>query len=138
MLCGCIVEDNNTELLLTVHHDTEGFGQAYVADVLRLTDSGHTIEKFLAEEGSVGRTFATALSRFCSIAGINGKVADAKRGEVLEEMSALRRVDAIVGKCHLSDDACTGDVRPLHRDAKPRIAGTPAARSHEGIATSRC
>ena len=109
-----------------------------MANVLRLADSGHAIEQLLAEEGGMGRAFTAAISRFCSIAGIDGEIADTKRGEVLEEVSALRGVDAIVGECHLGDDACTGDVRPLHRNAKPRIAGAPTAGSNEGIAATRC
>ena len=89
VLCGSVVEDDNTKLLLTIHQDAKGFGQAHVTDVLRLADSGHAIEQLLAEEGGVDRTFTTAISRFCSIAGINGEIADTKRGEVLEEVRAL-------------------------------------------------
>ena len=46
--------------------------------------------------------------------GIDGEITDAKGGEVLEEMSALAGVNAVVFQSTFYDDACSTDVGPFY------------------------
>ena len=107
-------------MFLTVHHDLQGLLEADVAHVLGLFDGGQCIEHFLTEE---------AVARV----GADGEVADTERGEVLEEMRALRGIDMVALECRLDDDAGGGDVRPLDGDAEPGVAGAPAAWADEDL-----
>ena len=53
--------------------------------------------------------------------GIDGEIAHAEGGEVLEEMRTLRGIDVIVLQRRLHNHTRCGDMRPLHRDAEPGI-----------------
>ena len=68
--------------------------------------------------------------------GVDGEVADAERGEVLEEVRPLAGVNAVVGQSGFHDDACGRYVRPLHGDAQPGVAASPASRSYQDVVAS--
>ncbi len=51
-------------------------------------------------------------------------------------MRALARVHAVVRQPGLHDDSRRGDVRPLHRDAQPRVVASPSSRPHQHVAPS--
>ena len=61
--------------------------------------------------------------------GVDGEVADAERGEVLEEVCALARIDLEAVQSCLDNDLGCADLRPLDRDAKPRVGASPTARA---------
>ena len=48
--------------------------------------------------------------------GVDGEVANTKRGEVLEEMRTLRGVDMVVLQTCLHNDTGSRDMWPLHGD----------------------
>lgn len=64
------------------------------------------------------------------------EISDAERREILEKMGPLAWIDPVVGPSTLHDKARGADVRPFYRNAQPRIAAAPAARTHENVATS--
>ena len=64
---------------------------------------------------------------------IHRKISNAKRGQVLKEMSTLRRVYPIVLQSFLHDDTRPTDMRPLHRYAEPRVTAAPPSRSYQHI-----
>ena len=94
-----------------------------MADVLRLLDGGQGIEDVLAVDAVAAE-------------GVDGEVADAERGEVLEEVGALAGVDLEVVQAGFYDDLRGADVRPLDGDAQPRVAAPPAAGADEEIGSS--
>ena len=63
-------------LFLTVHHDSQRFLEPHMTDILSLLDGRHVVEDFLLQH---------AIARI----SINGKVAHAKRCQVLEKVGAL-------------------------------------------------
>ena len=63
-------------LLLAVHHDFDGVGEADVAHVLRLLNGRQRVEH-------------AGLQNTVTRIGVDGEVTHAKRGEVLEEVRAL-------------------------------------------------
>ena len=107
-------------LLLAVHHDAEGTVEADVAHKLGFLDGGHGVEDVLLQHAVAG-------------IGVDGEVAHTERGEVLEEVGALRGVYVVVLQTGLDDDAGGGDVGPLDGDAQPVVAGAPAARPDEHV-----
>ena len=64
---------------------------------------------------------------------VDGEVAHTERCEILEEVSALTWVYAIVLQRHLHDDTRCRYMRPLHGYAQPRIARTPPARTYKHV-----
>ena len=106
-----------------VHHDFDGVGEADVAHVLRLLNGRQRVEH-------------AGLQNTVTRIGVDGEVTHAKRGEVLEEVRALRGIYVVVLQSGLHDDACCGDVRPLHGDAQPVVARTPTARADQDVVLS--
>src|ERR1700722_11360590 len=64
---------------------------------------------------------------------IHREVADLKRGEVLEEMTALRGRDTKVAETCLNDQARPGNLIPVHGYSQPGIVRPPAAHSDQKI-----
>ncbi len=112
-------------LLAAIDFDGEGLGQAYVAYVLRLLYGGQLVEDFLPVDAVASES-------------VDGKVADAKRGKVLEEMRALARVNLEAVQSSLDDDLRGTDVAPLDGNAEPRVAASPTARTDEEVGSSPC
>ena len=77
------------------------------------------------EEGAIVDAIAVEI--------IDGEIAHAKRGEVLEKVSALRRINAIVSQAGFDNDACSRDVWPFHRNSQPRIARSPSTRPYQDV-----
>ena len=65
--------------------------------------------------------------------GIDGKVANAKRCQVLEEVGALTWVDLKAVETSFYNDLRGTDMRPLHRNAQPRVAASPTTWTDEEI-----
>ena len=105
----------------TIHQECERSIQADVADISRFVDSWLIVQPFEIHKA------LTSMRR-------NGKVAYAEGGESLEEMRALRRVDAIAVEGGFDNGACHADMRPTDGDAQRRIATAPAARADEDVA----
>lgn len=96
--------------------DEEWAGQANVTDEFGLIDGWQLIELLFAPDA-----IATE--------GVDSEVRDAERGEVLEEVGALRRIDLEIVQSRLDYNPGSRDVRPLDGDAKPRVARAPATRT---------
>ena len=64
---------------------------------------------------------------------VDGEIADAERGEVLEEVGTLGGIHMVVLQGRLDDDAGRTDMRPLHGDTQPVVTRAPASRSHEDV-----
>lgn len=92
-----------------------------MAHILRFFHGRHRIQNLLIHKAS-----------FFGI-GVYREVTHAKRGEVLEEMSALARVDIIVLQCYFHDDPGSTDMRPFDRNSEIMIAGAPTSRSYQHI-----
>ena len=84
-------QQHHAVLFLAVHHDFQRTIEADVTHKFGLFDGGHTVEDFLLQYAIAG-------------VGINGEVTDTERGEVLEEVGALRWVYMIVLQTCLNDD----------------------------------
>ena len=97
-----------------------------MAHILRLLYGWHRIEHLLVYEASL---FGI---------GIYREIAHAERGEVLEEVGALTRIDVVILQCHLYDDAGGTDMRPLDRYAQVMITRSPAARTYQHIILAIC
>ena len=65
--------------------------------------------------------------------GIDGKVANAKRCQVLEEVGALTWVDLKAVETSFYNDLRGTDMRPLHRNAQPRVTASPTTWTDEEI-----
>src|ERR1019366_9170774 len=65
--------------------------------------------------------------------GVDGEVADLKRGEVLKEMTALRRNYAEIPESRLNNYPRSGDLVPGHRNSQPRVGRSPAAHSDQQV-----
>ncbi len=65
---------------------------------------------------------------------VDGEVADAEGGEVLEEVRALTGVYAVVLQAGLDDDLGRGYGGPLDGYAEPRVAAAPTAGPDEDVA----
>ena len=113
-------------LLLAIHQDSERTVEAYMTHILRLFYGWHRIEHLLVYEATL---FGI---------GIYREIAHAKRGEVLEEVGALTRIDVVILQCHLYDDAGGTDMRPLDRYAQVMITRSPAARTYQHIILAIC
>ena len=87
-----------------------------VTDEVGLLDSGKGVETCLVEE-------AVALE------GIDGEIGDTERGEVLEEVGALRGIDLEVVETCFDDDACGRDIGPLDGNAQPGVGRAPTSRA---------
>ena len=105
----------------SINFDSQGGLKTYVADMLCLVKSWHGVKNITTNQSVV-----TEL--------IDGKIADTKGGQVLEEVSTLTRIDLITIKASLDNDTCPGDVWPLDRDAKPLVTTTPSAWANKHIA----
>ena len=79
-------------LFLAIHEYFERFVKSHVPYKLSLFDCGHRIEHLLAIDTVVG-------------VGVDGEVAHAKAGEVLEEVGALAWIDLEVLESCLNDDS---------------------------------
>ena len=95
-------------------------GQADVADVLCLLDGGQLCEDFLTIDA-------------VATEGVDGQVADAKGGEVLEEVGALAWVNLKAVESCLHDDLRGTDLRPLDGNAQPGVAAAPSPGADEQI-----
>src|SRR5689334_10189650 len=73
-------------------------------------------ERAVADRSLFGEPFP--VDETVAQARAHGEVTDLERGEVLEEMRALGRIDADVAEARLDDRARAGDLLPLHRDAE--------------------
>ena len=113
-------QEHNARLLFAVHHNLQGMVEADMAHVFGFFDSGHPVEDILLED-----TIACI--------GIDGEIADTETGEILEEMRSLGGVDVIILQTRFHNDAGSGDMRPLDRDAQPVVAASPASRPNEHI-----
>ena len=58
---------------------------------------------------------------------VDCQVANAKRCKVLEEVRAVARVNLEAIKTSLYNDLSSTDMAPLHRNAQPRVAASPAS-----------
>ena len=110
MLKTIIIDLNQhyTLLFLAIHEYFERFVKSHVPYKLSLFDCGHRIEHLLAVDAVVG-------------VGVDGEVAHAKAGEVLEEVSALRWIDMIVFESLFHDNACCRDVWPPAVEETPHV-----------------
>ena len=111
----CFREDDGF-FFAAIDFDGEGRGKADVADVFCFLDGGEVVEDFLTIDAIASE-------------GVDGEVADAKGGEVLEEVGALRGVNLEAIQASLHDDLCRADLRPLDGNAEPRVAASPTARA---------
>lgn len=108
-------------LLLTIHQNSHRVLKAYMTDILRLLYSRHCIQDFLI--------YKAAFTCIC----IYRKVSHAKRGEVLEEVSTLTRIDIVILQSHLYDNPGSADMRPFYRYTQIMVAGAPTARTYQHI-----
>lgn len=110
MSAGAIRREQYHALLLhPVHHYFQRTAEAHVAYVLRLVNGGHGVEQFLLEYAVV-------------LVSVDGEISHAETRQVLEEVRALARVNAIVWQSGLNYHARRADVRPLHGNAQPIVA----------------
>ena len=65
--------------------------------------------------------------------GVDSEIAHAKTRKVLEEMGALTGVYHIIGQSGLNNQARGTDMRPLHRNAQPRVARPLASWTYKNI-----
>ena len=100
-------------LLLSIHQNSHRVLKAYMTDILRLLYSRHGIQDFLIYKAAF-----TGICIYC-------KISHAKRGEVLEEVSTLTRIDIIILQSHLYDNPGSADMRPFYRYTQIMVAGTP-------------
>ena len=103
-----------------IHHDGDRGIEAHVAHILGLIHGWHRIQDILSEDAVV-------------VVRIDGEIPHAEGSEILEEVRALTGIDAVVLQSGLHDDTGGRDMRPLHGDAQPEIAGSPAPRSDKDI-----
>ena len=101
-----------------VHDYAKRGGKLQMADAALLFNRG-----LLGEPLPVDGAFAGV--------GVDGEVSDLERGQVLEEMAALRGRDAEVVEAGLVDGASARNFVPLDRDAEPGIVRTPSADSDQ-------
>ena len=101
-----VAEHYGTLLLHAIHEDAEWAREADVAHIVGFFYGWHSVEDILAEDTIVG-------------VAVYSEIAYTKRGEVLEEVSALTWVHTIVLQCHLRYNPCCRDVMPFHWYAKP-------------------
>ncbi len=64
---------------------------------------------------------------------VHGQVRDAKRRQVLEEVAALRGGDDEILERGLDDHARGTDLRPVDRDAQPRVRRAPPAGPDQNV-----
>ena len=100
---------HHSDLPFSVHHDFQWLVEADVADVLGFFHCRHLVEEVLTEDAVV-------------VEGVDGEVADAEGGEVLEEVGSLAWVYPIVFQSRLHDEPCATDVRPFYRYSEPIVA----------------
>src|SRR5574344_1832285 len=111
---------NHSEALLAVHLNHYWSIKMDMPQELCLLCCLHVIQKSFVEPSVI-------LKR------VDSEVANAKRSQVLKEMRALTRIDAVVFQSTFNNDARIADMRPFDRYSKPRIAASPASRSHKYI-----
>ena len=85
----------------TVHLDDEGGGAVHMAHEGTLPSGRQGIER-------------GAVEMFARVVPVDGEVAHTKRGEVLEEVCALRWLYVAPVGADLGDEAHGRDVGPLH------------------------
>src|SRR5580765_2972201 len=88
-----------------VHDHTQRFSELQVPDAALLFQ-----RRLLGEPRPIDGTFAGV--------GIHGEVSDLEGGEVLEEMTALRRGDPEIVEAGFDDGAGAGDFVPLDGNTK--------------------
>ena len=103
-----------------VHLDDERRCEAHGTHALALVVGGLPVEPLGGED-------AVTHER------VDGEVAYAKRGEVLEEVRPLARLDAVAAQARLDYHFRRRDVGPLDGDAEPRVARSPAAGADKHI-----
>jgi hypothetical protein len=64
---------------------------------------------------------------------IDREISHLECGEVLKQMSALRRPHAKVAEARLNDHARAGDFVPLDGNAEPRFMRAPAAHTNQKV-----
>src|ERR1035437_7937440 len=103
---------------LAVHHHHKWRRELQVADAALLLDYRLRSQPLPIDESLTG-------------IGVDGEVANLKGGEVLEEMTALRRNHAQVAESRLDNHPCSGDLVPGHRNSEPGVRRSPAAHSDQ-------
>ena len=53
---------------------------------------------------------------------VDGEITHTERCQILEEVSALARLDALVGECGFGNYPCCRDVSPFHGDTQSGVA----------------
>ena len=96
-----------------------------MAHILSFLDGRHAVEDFFLKN-SIARI------------GINSEITYSERGEVLEEVGALRRIYMIVLQTCLNDNSGSRDMGPLDWNAQPIVARAPAARTYQDIVFILC
>ena len=91
-----------------------------MAQMLRFFDGGHGIKESLVKPA-------------VSVVRIDGKITDAERCQILEEMGPLAWIYSIVFQSALDDNPRVADMRPFYRDAQPRITASPTSRADQNI-----
>src|SRR5438094_7889001 len=103
-----------------VERDVEGLFEAQMPH-----DLGFRNGRLSGEPRPVDEPFADV--------GVDGEVADVAGGEVLEEMTALRRRDAEIGESGLEDLARARNLIPRHRNDEQLIGRSSLAAQGEQI-----
>ena len=103
-----------------VHADPQRAVEAHVPQVGAFVEGLAGVEQILAEDAVAAE-------------GVDRQVSYAQRGDVLEEVRALRGLDVEPLDAALDDHLCLGDVGPLDRDAQERVRRPPAARAYQYI-----
>ena len=65
--------------------------------------------------------------------GINCEITDSERSQILKEVGSLTRVHTIISQPRLHNDTFSRNMGPLHRNAQPLIAASPASRTYQYI-----
>ena len=107
LLAGSRLEDHSSAGA-AVHNYADGVVEVKMPDA---SFFGH--RRLVSQPIPIDRAFA----RF----RIHREIADLKRGQILEEMAALRRGDAKIAEPRFNDHTRAGDFVPLDRNTEPRI-----------------
>ena len=109
--------------LAAVYLDDQRYIETDVADMFCLLDGRQLVEYVLPVDAIASES-------------IDGEIADSERGEVLEEVRALRRVDLEFVYAGFHNDLCCTDMTPPYGNAEPWVAAAPTAGTDEHIGGS--
>ena len=102
-----------------VYADVQRGGQPQVAHIFEIGQHGAAVQPVPVYEARV-------------LFRVDGKIADAERGQVVEEVRAVGGVGRKSAVSGLDYDLGMRDMVPLHRDAQERVARAPAAGPSSG------